>query len=232
MSDSWQAVPGAPGIYRAQYKVPGTSPFSTLIDLGDNRYLVYSPGPELENNLPDFIDSDSKLLLLAPCNGHTLGMAPWSAAHPDAELFAPEAMHDKLNKRDIVGNLQSIGELAAQMPDFVQVHVPPPNKFHEVWLRVQQEDTTFWIVGDAFLNFETVEGNFILRFLLGIYGIKPGLRLHKLFRFGLQDKLKFKQWAEPLFGSAGKHVLLPCHRETYDADDCGERLAQIVNDVV
>ena len=231
MSDTWQAVPGAPGIFRAQYNVPGTSPFSTLVDLGDNTYLVYSPGPGLEDSLPEFIDSDSKLLLLAPCRAHTLGIAPWSAAHPDAEVYAPQEMH-KLLKPGLSSNLYSIGELAAQLPDFVQVHVPPPNKFHEVWLRVQKQDITYWIVGDAFLNFETVEGNFLMKFLLGVYGIKPGLRLHKLFRFGLQDKFKFRHWAEPLFTNQGRQILLPCHREIYDADDCGARLAQIVKDVV
>lgn len=205
-------MPGAPEIFRAQYKVPGPSPFSTLVGLGSDSYLIFSPGPGMENSLPDFVTPNSKLLLLAPCVGHTLGISGWSATHANAELFAPDAIHEKVTINGIVGKPQSIGVLAAQMPNHVQIHVPPPNKFHEVWLRVKQGETTFWIVGDTFLNFETVEGNFIKKFLLGLYGIKPGLRLHKLFRLGLTDKQKFKEWAITLFDSANRQVLLPCHR--------------------
>ena len=117
------------------------------------------------------------------------------------------------------------------MPEFVQIHVPPANKFHEVWLSVKQEQTIYWIVCDAFLNFETVEGGFIKKFLLGLYGIKPGLRMHKMFRLSLKDKTAFKQWAEPLFAADARQVLLPCHREIYAAADCGGRLRQIVAEV-
>ncbi|MBL6745013.1 MAG: hypothetical protein ISP88_03805 [Pseudomonadales bacterium] len=232
MSNPWQAVPEAPGIFRAQYKVPGTSPFSTLVDLGSDSYLIFSPGPGLENSLPDFVTANSKLLLLAPCVGHTLGISGWSAAHTNAELFAPDAIHEKITKNCGVDELQSVGALAAQMPDHVQIHVPPQNKFHEVWLSVKQSETTFWVIGDAFLHFETVDGNYIKKFLLGLYGIKPGLRLHKLFRLGLTDKQKFKEWAVTLFDSTDKQVLLPCHREIYDAKDCGEKLKQIINAMV
>lgn len=232
MSNPWQAVPGAPGIFRAQYKVPGTSPYSTLVDLGNASYLIFSPGPGLENSLPDFITPDSKLLLLAPCVGHTLGIPGWLNTHANAEPFAADAIHEKITKNGGVGKLQSVGALAAQMPKHVQIHVPPSNKFHEVWLSVKQGGTTFWIVGDAFLNFETVDGNFIKKFLLGLYGIKPGLRMHKLFRFGLSDKQKFKDWAATLFNSTDKQVLLPCHREIYDAEDCGDKLKQITNAVI
>jgi len=186
----------------------------------------------MEGSLPDFGTPNSKLLLLAPCVGHTLGIAGWSAAHPDAELFAPDAIHEKFRKSGVVDKLQSIGALAAKMPSHVQIHVPPPYKFHEVWLSVKQGETTFWIIGDAFLNFETVAGNFIKKFLLGLYGIKPGLRLHKLFRLGLTDKQKFKEWAVTLFDNANRQVLLPCHREIYDAKDCGEKLKRIINAMV
>jgi len=38
------------------------------------------------------------LLFLAPCVGHAHGIAGWSAAHPDAEVFAPDAIHENLEK--------------------------------------------------------------------------------------------------------------------------------------
>ena len=101
-----------------------------------------------------------------------------------------------------------------------------------MWLTGKQDETTLWIIGDAFLNFETVAGNLIKKFLLGLYGIKPGLRLHKLFRLGLTDKQKFKEWAVTLFDDANRQVLLPCHREIYDAKDCGEKLKRIINAMV
>jgi hypothetical protein len=86
MSNPWQAVPEAPVIFRAQHKVPGTSPFSALsqpflspfsalLDLGNDCYLIFSPGQGMEGSLPDFGTPNSKLLLLAPCVGHTLGIA-------------------------------------------------------------------------------------------------------------------------------------------------------------
>ena len=231
MTNPWQGVPGAPGISRAKYQIPGTTPYSALIDLGDDRFLIHSPGPGLESTLPESVSPSSKILLLAPCIGHTLGMVPWLTGHPESDSYAPEAIHAKIIENGFQGELQSIEKLAEQLPEFVSVHVPPPNKFQEIWLSVRQGDTTYWIVGDAFLNFESVEGNFIKKFLLGLYGIKPGLRLHKLFRFGLQDKDEFRKWAEPLFAKQGKQVLLPCHREIYDAADCGERLSRIVREV-
>ena len=219
MSNPWQAVPEAPVIFRAQYKVPGTSPFSALLDLGNDCYLIFSPGQGLEGSLPDFVTPNSKLLLLAPCAGHTLGIAVWSAEHPDAELFAPDAIHEIFRKSGVVDKLQSIGALAAQMPSHLQIHLPPPNKFHEVWLTNKQDETTFWIIGDAFLNFETVAGNLIKKILLGLYSIKPGLRLNELFRLGLTNKQKFKEWAVTLFDKANRQVSLPCHWEINAAKD-------------
>ncbi len=227
----WEAVPGATGIFRAQYKVPRSTSCSTLVSLGDNRYLVYSPGRGLENCLTDFLSDDAKLLLLAPSTGHNLGIAPWSDAHPAAEIYAPEGIHKKIARKTKIDSIQSVDRLANQLPDFVALHTPPPHFFHEVWISVKQGDTSYWLVGDAFLNFDSVEGNFIMKFLLGLYGIKPGLRLHKLFPLGL-DKAAFRQWGEPLFNSSGKHVLLPCHQDVYNAPDCGEKLASIVRTTV
>lgn len=231
MTTIWEAVPGATGIFRAEYKVPFATVNCTLVDLGNNNYLVYSPGRGLENSLPDFVPDDAKLLLLAPCTGHNLGIAPWSNAHPTADIFAPEGIHKKIIKKTKIDSLQSVDTLTNQLPDFVALHVPPPHFFHEVWISVKQGDTCYWLVGDSFFNFDKVEGNFIMKFLLGFYGIKPGLRRHKLLTLGM-DKAVFRQWGEPLFNSSGKHVLLPCHRDIYSAPDCGEKLANIVRATV
>lgn len=61
-----------------------------------------------------------------------------------------------------------------------------------------------------------------------VYSPGPGLRMHKIFRLGLKDKPGFKQWALPLFDNDRQHILLPCHREVYDADDCGARMVKIL----
>lgn len=230
MSNSWQEMPGTPGIFRAPYTVPGTTPFSTIVDLGDNNYLIYSPGPDLESNLPDSISASAKLLLLAPCTGHNLGLEPWLQSHLDATAFAPKGVKARLEKkkRD-TSALHSIEELVPLLPDHVQLHELPDNNFHEVWISVEKNNTVFWMFGDAILNFDSLDVNFIIKFLLGVYGIKEGLNLHKMFLRGLKDKSGFKEWGLKLFDDNRRHILLPCHRETYDAPDCGQRIVSLLN---
>ncbi len=223
----WEVVPGATGIFRAQYKVPFTTPSCTLVDLGDNRYLVYSPGPGLESTLAGIVPDDAQFLLIAPSTGHYLGILPWSKAHPTAQIFASEDILEKLARKTRIDSLRPIADLDQHLPSSMSIHIPPPHFLHEIWIRVQQDGASYWLVSDAFLNFNKVEGNFILKFLLGFYGMKPGLRLHKLFPLGL-DKAAFRQWAEPLFNTPDRHVLLPCHQDIYSRQDCGEKLVEIV----
>ena len=230
MSNPWQEVPGAPGISRAAYSVPGTTPFSTLVDLGNASYLVYSPGPQLESTLPASIAENSRLLLLAPCTGHNLGLEPWLQRFADATAFAPGGVKERLEKkkRD-TSALRPIEELAELLPSHVKLHVLPENKFHEVWISIEMENRTYWLFGDAILNFDTLDVNFIMKFLLGVYGIREGLNLHKMFLRGLKDKAAFRTWGLALFDNDRKHILLPCHRETYDSADCGQRIVSLLN---
>lgn len=224
----WESVDSAAGIYRAEYRVTGTTPYSVALPLAVDQVLIYSPGPGLETELPPICGNNCKLLLLAPNFGHNLGVRPWVDAHPQAQVFAPPALHHRLRKKRGVDQLHTIEALQALLPDHVRLHVAADNKFHEVWLSVDSGEKTYWLIGDAFLNFEKVEANFILKFLLGVYGIKPGLRLHKMFRLALKDKQAFKDWALPLFQNNRQHILLPCHREIYDAPDCGQRMVEII----
>lgn len=230
MQANWETVDQAAAIFRARYKIPGTTPYSVAIGLPDKQLLIFSPGPGLEGSLPPGFDSATKLLLLAPNIGHNLGIVPWQERHPDARVFAPQGLQDRLQKkkRSIEG-MESIETLSSLLPAQVKLHVLPQNKFHEVWLSVDSGDKTYWLICDAFLNFDHVDGNFIMKFLLGLYGIKPGLRLHKIFRMGLTDKIAFRDWALPLFDNDRQHALLPCHREIYDAKDCGRRMAELLN---
>lgn len=228
MTSAWELVDKEAGIYRAEYHVTGTTPYSVAVQLNEDQVLVYSPGPGLETELPPNCSSDNKLLLLAPNLGHNLGVRPWLDAHPQARVFAPEALHDRLRRKRGVEQIQPLQALESFLPEHARLHIPPDNKFHEVWLSIDSADKTYWLIGDAFLNFEKVEANFFLRFLLGIYGIKPGLRLHKMFRLALKDKQAFKEWALPLFANERQHILLPCHREIYKEPDCGQRMVEII----
>lgn len=230
MQANWETVDQGASLFRARYKIPGTTPYSVAIGLPDNQLLIFSPGPGLEDSLPPGFDNSTKLLLLAPNIGHNLGIVPWQQQHPDARVFAPQGLQDRLQKkkRDIDA-MESLETLAALLPEQVNLWVLPENRFHEVWLSVDSGNRTYWLICDAFLNFDHVDGNFILKFLLGLYGIKPGLRLHKMFRMGLKDKPGFRDWALPLFENERQHVLLPCHREIYDAADCGQRMVEMLS---
>lgn len=230
MQANWETVDQAAAIFRARYKIPGTTPYSVALGLPENKLLVFSPVPGLEDLLPAGFDSTTKLLLLAPNIGHNLGIVPWQQHYPDARAFAPQGLQDRLQKKKrSIDGLESVETLAALLPGHVKLHVLPENKFHEVWLSVDSGNRTYWLICDAFLNFDYVDGNFIMKFLLGLYGIKPGLRLHKIFRMGLKDKPGFRNWALTLFDNDRQHVLLPCHREIYDAGDCGQRMVEMLS---
>lgn len=227
MAENWHLVDKIAGIYRGKYIIPGTTPYSTAVPLTKNKLLVYSPGPGLEKSLPPGCE-ETKLLLLAPNIGHNLGVGPWLDAYPDAEMFAPEAIQERIRKKRGIDTIHALADLEAQLPENVRLHILPDNRFHEVWISIDVSEKTYWLIGDAFLNFDKVEANFFMKFLLGIYGIKPGLRLHKMFRLALKDKQAFKEWALPLFANERQHILLPCHREIYDEADCGQRMVEII----
>ncbi|MCG8414335.1 MAG: hypothetical protein MI746_08965 [Pseudomonadales bacterium] len=230
MPGQWEAVEDTTTLFRAAYEVPGTTPYSTAVRLSDDKLMIYSPGPGLELALPADTPADIELLLLAPCTGHNLGLEPWLEAHATARAFAPEGVQERLRKkkRD-TSRLRPIEELESELPEQVRLYRLPENKFHEIWISVDEGSTTYWLFGDAVLNFETLEANFIMKFLLGVYGVREGLNVHKLFLRGLKDKPGFKQWALPLFDNDNRHVLLPCHREIYTDPDCRQRMVSILN---
>lgn len=223
----WEPVPDTSAIYRAPYKIPFNTTYSTLIKLGQSRYLVYSPGPGLELSFSGIAPDSAEVLLVAPTTGHYLGIRPWLDAFEGARVFASERLHKKLRKKTGVQLIGSPAALASQLPTSIQVHVPPPHFMNELWISIEVDDTVYWLVGDAFLNFDRVDGNAIWKFFLGFYGLKPGLRQHKLFPLGL-NREALRRWSRPLFADSRQHVLIPCHRDIYRAPDCGERLAEIL----
>jgi hypothetical protein len=109
------------------------------------------------------------------------------------------------------------------------VHVPPACSFGEVWLSIDADGRVYWAVCDAFFNLAALSRNVLLRSMMKLGRLGPGLEVSRAFRYvGIKDKEQYRQWAIQRFSNGRTNVLIPCHGEIYDRADLTERVVALL----
>lgn len=224
----WSTVDDAGTLCTASYGFAFGTSRTTIVQLGSDHYLVYSPGQPLLQAAKLLLPKSAKLVLLAPSGGHTMGLAPWLAHFDNACVIAAKQVHTRLHKTTQISEIGDVASYQSELPEFVRLHQPPNSRLGEVWVRVVSGGTTYWLVCDALMNLPALSPRFALRLLQRVYGLRIGLAVGSVFRRGMRDKKSFRTWATTRFAEVGPQVLIPCHGEVDGSADVGERLQQII----
>lgn len=214
-TDAWERVDSAGTIVTAKYRFVGGQSRTTMVRAGGDA-VVFSPG------LPLLEDADvgdaARIWLVAPSVGHTIGITAWRERFPDARVVAAPPTAARLS----IANPVDPGSLAL---DGVHAVVPPGNGTGELWLRVDADARTHWIVADAYMNLAALAPGFWLRLAQRLYGLRTGLSFGRAFRSRLVDRRAYHSWLEQSLAPAD--VLIPCHGEIDDGPDLRERLLDL-----
>ncbi len=230
----WRPADPAAQILRAQYTADFGQPYCCVVKLGvtgkegNEGYLVYSPGRGLVESAQKFLPASAQLFLLAPSTGHSLGLQPWRAAFPSAQIVGSAIAAKRLGGKLSIGAIEQPDAIATILPKHISLHELPPNRFGEVWVRVEMDEAVYWLVCDTLMNLERLEGGFLVKRLMKWYGLGEGLHLHKLFTRGNINLAKAGAWMKERFSGHKRNILIPCHGEIYDRDDFVARIEELI----
>ncbi len=225
----WQPLDSNRRALTARYRFPGGVSRTVLLRLGERRWLAYSPGRSLVELASSVIDPADEVLLVSPSAGHSMGLEPWKERFPSARVFATHAARPRLQRVTSIDTIATPSELAAQLPDNVQVHVPT-SKTGELWVSTDFDDRRYWLVCDSFFNLPKLADAFWLRLAQRLYGLRIGLDVGRIFRWGIKDKAAFRAWVVERFSTEHRHVLVPCHGEVDDDPDIADRVLALTHE--
>ncbi|MCH8553402.1 MAG: hypothetical protein LAT62_15800 [Natronospirillum sp.] len=217
-------------ILTGKYQTPMAVSRTVIVRLNQqNRYLVYSPGEPLLQQAAELLGKDAEIVLVAPSSGHTLGIAPWLAAFPEARIVAATGTAEKLQKNGITGATFLLPEaLAEELPEHISMFLVPQCKGGEIWLTVALDGKTWWLVCDGLMNLTALSDSFIKALLQRIYGLRLGLWMTPIFVLNVIDKVAFKQWFNGWLNEQQQPVLIPCHGDVYGEPDLTQTLQALV----
>ena len=217
-------------ILTAKYRTPFALSRTVIVRLDeDKKYLVYSPGEPLLEQAQEIIAKEAEVIVVAPSLGHTLGVASWLNAFPNARLVATEATMEKLAKQGLTGMKYSKPEsLHLELPEHLGIYRLPDCTSGEIWVTIARQDRTFWLACDGVMNLPAFSESFIKKLLQRIYGLKLGLWITPAFISNITDKGQFKAWVKKWLNEAERPVLIPCHGDVYLDQDLEDRLIQLL----
>lgn len=229
LNEQWRSIDSTGVIRAAEYRFPGGSSRSLLIRLSDRCFLAYSPGAPLLDSAMQVLGSDSEVVLLAPSAAHSLGLEKWKAGFRNSQVVAADAAVPRLLKKTSLQRIESLDLLRARLPAHIGVHVPPACSFGEVWLSIDADGRVYWAVCDAFFNLAALSRNVLLRSMMKLGRLGPGLEVSRAFQYvGIKDKEQYREWAIQRFSNGRTNVLIPCHGEIYDCADLSERVVDLL----
>ncbi len=185
-------------LYRATYWFGQGSASSVAIGLGPGELLLISPpagevAPSLLNALAELGTVTS---LLAPNGNHRLGVRGGQERFPEAVLYAPELMLDRVGAKAVRGRPpRPMAELVERLPAGVELLVPPHVKRPDVVGHFATPAGGLWYLNDLVVNLDSL-GKPPLSWLLGFLDFRVGLAVNG---FGcrnvvVQDRPAFARW--------------------------------------
>lgn len=213
----------------AKYQTPFGLSRTVIVRLGDEpKFLVYSPGAPLLEQAQSIIGQNAEVILMAPSLGHTLGMASWLKAYPEARLTATEKTREKLASQGLTQlNFCEPEAIHLETPHYLGIFRLPECTSGELWVTLLKNHRTYWLACDGVMNLSALSDNLIKRTLQRLYGLRLGLRVTPTFKSNITNKEQFSIWFKTWLEKAQAPVLVPCHGDVYFDDDLHERLIQL-----
>ncbi len=173
----------------------------TAIRLKSGGLCLYSPVAGLSAGILESLKALGDVqMLLAPNHYHNKGLKEYHAAFPEAKLCCSVKAKPRLEK--ITGlTFDTLGDLARDLPDSLQILEPDGLKTGEIWIRVTERDQLAWILTDAFAGPKGKQDDM---------SDKPEL-LGTFPKFGVADKEIYSRWVNETLSREAPTLIIPCH---------------------
>lgn len=195
---AWERIDEDAGLWTREYAFrPGSLARMMTARAKDGSLIAISPASGLDDADFDALRKDGGVsAIIAPNGFHHLGLASWSAAFPNARLFAPSAAIGRVKKQQPnLKNLEPLSAIAPLLGDGVKTQECPGISIGEAWLTSKSKDGPVWYVSDSCFSMPEEPSALIPRLLFRWTKSAPGFQINGLgLKMFTKDKPAYKRF--------------------------------------
>ena len=237
MSAHWQVIDEDIGLYRGDYAF-GPNKINTLVvRLGDGKLLVAGPGTKVMEEAWAELDALGEVAaLLSPGPFHHMGFPDWKARYPGARCFAGEKACARITKqhKGVDLGMETLDALAAILPDHVVAKDVAGMRQPDLHLVVRDgSGGATWFSNELLMNEPNPPGPLPFRMLYAVTGTRVGLTINNFTRMAFGgSKAPIGAFFKGELAEHGATRLVPSHGVMLEAEDLGDRLAQVFSETL
>ncbi len=180
------------------------------VEVGGGDLAVYSP-TWLGQGTFERLDAIGRpTVLIAPNHYHHLSLQKFRERYPEATAVAGTRAMPRLAKKGHRG-LRAAADLSGALPERVRIIECPATKSGELWVEIDDNGQTSWLVGDAFFNAPGPVTGLAGLFLRATQSA-PGLCIGRQFPwFVLEDTQTYADWLGRQLRQRPPAQLFPSH---------------------
>jgi hypothetical protein len=222
--------PFGTGIWVGEYEFGG-NPLNTLVvDMGEGKLAVFSPGTDVDDAAYAELDGLGKVAaLVSPGAFHNMGLPWWHERYPEAKLFGTESGLAHIAKvQPDLPPLAPMSGLQALAGDAMTLY-ETPGKQTDLLLFVQRGDDVTLFSNEYLVNWVELPGNFVFGLMFKWTNSAPGVRLAKPSAWFLRAKLAdVARFCLDKIEVHGVTRFVPCHGAPLEGPDTRARLEEAI----
>jgi hypothetical protein len=182
---------------------------SSCLKLRTSGLLVIDPFPQMtedDHRGLDAIGRPEMVLLTSASSPRSV--RAFCHRHPTTSVTGPPGALRVL-RRHLAGHVDEVKRLEPLLPEGCTLLTPAGVGRREAWLQARTTFGTAWVVGQAFLDLESVPSD-LRGMALGLVGLRSGLTIPPVFRrFHVQDAGAYRAWLFARLRDARPILLVP-----------------------
>ena len=222
--------PFGTGVWVGAYELGGNPINTFVVDVGDRRLAVFSPGPDLDDAVYEELDGLGKVVaLVSPGAFHNMGLPWWHERYPEARMFGTESGLEHIAK--VHPDLPALEPLSGLkgLADESLVIYETPGKYSDALVFVTRGQDVTLFSNEYLVNWAGLPGNFVFGLLFKWTDSAPGVRLAKPSAWFLRAKLPdVARFCLEKIEAHGVTRFVPCHGGGVEGPDTRERLEQAI----
>lgn len=218
------------GVWVGEYAFHANTINMLVVDLGERRLAVFSPGTGIDAAAFSDLDALGKVVaLVAPGAYHNMGLPSWHARYPEAKLLTTGAGIAHIAKQHPtlppMANASELGNLAGGALAVYET----PGKQGDLLVFVKRADGVTCFSCEYLVNWVDMPSNPIFRWVFAWTKSAPGVRLAKpsawFLRANLGDVARF---CLDKLEAHGATCFVPCHGAVVQGPDTRAQLEQAI----
>jgi hypothetical protein len=229
MTKHWQPI--GSGTWLGEYSLNGNPMNTFVVDVGEGRLAVFSPGPGHDDAVFTELDALGKVIaLVSPGAFHNMGLPAWHARYPDATLYGTQSGLAHIAKQHpglpALAPASSLSDIAG---DTLALYETPGKKHGDLLMFVLRGAEVTLFNCEYLINWQDAPRNLLFRVIFKWTDSAPGLRLSKPTSWFLSANLT--QVANFLLEKITAHgvtCFVPCHGRIVAGPDTQTQLEQAI----